>query len=140
MDTNIEVKLNEGNDIISASQNIDDSQLHILKENIRSNLRKDYDKYSEKVTSIRVHDLKKYFDLCSAAALPEPSNTSIVLFFIGMGTIVCKIRNNNKPHVKCETKNITSTSDSETSEVEYIPDNCNIPEKGLFKRILGFIY
>ena len=140
MDSNIEVKLSEGNDIISASQNIDESQLHILKENIRANLRKDYDKYSEKVTSIRVHDLKKYFDLCSAAALSEPSNTSIVLFFIGMGTIVCKIRNNNKPRVECELKNSRSSSDSETSDVEYIQERCPIPEKGLFKRILGFIY
>ena len=86
MDSDLEVKINEGTDIISVHPTMKERQFHMLKENIRENLRKDYDKYSEKVSSIKVDDFKKYFDIGNAGGFSEPSNTSIVLFFIGIGT------------------------------------------------------
>tara|TARA_Y100000817_G_scaffold306717_1_gene292232 strand:- start:1367 stop:1792 length:426 start_codon:yes stop_codon:yes gene_type:complete len=141
MDSDLDINFNEVKKIPSTltTHHIDEKQYRILKDTITANLRKDYDKYSEKVSSISVDDLKKYLDLSSSCGLSEPSNTSIVLFFIGVGTIVCKIRNNNPP-ISLVPKQTISSSDSETSEIEYIQNNNTIPEKSFLKRILGLFY
>ena len=158
MDSNLDIELNKEtnlSDLLHNDNEFDKETLDVLTENISSNIRKDYVDYNEKVNSVSIDKLKKFFDLGGTNIKIykyEPSHLSILFFLIGAGALAYKIRSNNVIHLTTNNDVEVSKNDNENDTGGNVvkPDNTDIvyvDEKVLkknnciFKKIIHyFIY